>query len=264
MKNLTPLTKKDLLDLAKVYNIVVNSKMTKQELIDLISPKHNTLSTSTQKTKTTSKSTSPKSVPTSKPVKKTETVSGSTTLKITPISKSAKKTESPSNSKKASKIKHPVQDMQIYFDNTITVLPQSGESVLIIWNADPSGDEHIKAWKIINDLGLDLLLPSYSRSLFVNIAILEKLDFHLYKIYQNNTQELFTEYSDTQMSFYKNTAHHSDTNRQDQLLNEHLASIALSSLSSSSNNFSNNNLSKLSSSSNNFSKLSSSSNNFKI
>lgn len=242
MKNLTSLTKTDLLQLAEVYKITVSSKMLKQELIDLISPKHTALSDSTKKTETTSKPT---------------------TLKITPLSKSTEKIESPSKSKKQNKIKHPVQDIKIYFDNTITVLPQSNESVLIIWNADPSGDEQIKAWKISNDLGLDLLLPSYSRSLFVNIAVLEKLDFHLYKIYQNNTQELFTEYNDDKILMYHGN-HHSDTHEHNQLIAEHLASIAFSSLSSSSNNFSNNNLSKLSSSSNNFSKLSSSSNSFRI
>ena len=238
MNNLTSLTKKDLLQLAKEYKITVTSSMLKQELIDLISPKHVALSDSTKKT-------TPKST-TSNSTKKIETTPKSPTLKITPVSKSAPKTESPSNLKKASKIKHPVQDMQIYFDNTITVLPQSNESVLIIWNADPSGDEQIKAWKISNDLGLDLLLPSYARSLFVNISVLEKLDFHLYKIYQNNAQELFTEYTNEQITMY-NTNKHSELSKDNQLLAEHLASIALSSLSSSSNNFS-----KLSSSSNNF------------
>ena len=255
MKNLTSLTKKDLLQLAKEYKITVTSSMLKQELIDLISPKHTAISDSTKKVETAPKASTSKSVKkaetvpkasTSKSAPKTESPSKSPTLKITPVSKSTPKTESPSNLKKVSRIKHPVQDMQIYFDNTITVLPQSNESVLIIWNADPSGDEHIKAWKISNDLGLDLLLPSYARSLFVNISVLEKLDFHLYKIYQNNTQELFTEYTNEQITMY-NSHKHSDLSRDSQLLAEHLASIALSSLSSSSNNFS-----KLSSSSNNF------------
>ena len=245
MKNLTSLTKNDLLQLAEVYKIAVTSKMLKQELIDLISPKHTTLNKSTKTIETTSVSKKTKTVPITKSAKKVETTSKVPTLKITPISKSTKKVETTSKSK-VSKIKHPVQDMKVYFDNTITVLPQSRESVLIIWNADPSGDEQIKAWKISNDLGLDLLLPSYARSLFVNIAVLEKLDFHLYKIYQNNTQELFTEYTNDQISMY-NGNKSSELSRDNQLLAEHLASIAFSSLSSSSNNFS-----KLSSSSNNF------------
>ncbi len=258
MKNLTSLTKKDLLHLAEVYKITTTSKMLKQELIDLISPKHTSLSNSAKKTENISKSTTTKTIPlnkstkkakttpTNKSIKKTETATKPSTLKITPVSKSTKEINNSSKSKTSNKIKHPVQDLKIYFDNTITVLPQSNESVLIIWNADPAGDEQIKAWKISNELGLDLLLPSYSRSLFINIAVLEKLDFHLYKIYQNNTQELFTEYNNDQISMYHGNKH-SNINKDHQLLAEHLASIALSSLSSSSNNFS-----KLSSSSNNF------------
>ncbi|MDK2818078.1 MAG: hypothetical protein KFW21_01340 [Spirochaetota bacterium] len=129
------------------------------------------------------------------------------------------------------KIKLPTQDLKINFDNTITVLPQSNESILIVWNADSTEDEQLKAWQISNKLGLNILIPNYSRSLFINIAMLEKLDFSLYKIYQNNTKVLFTKYNYNKISIYHDI-NQLDTNKKNQLLTEHF-----SNLSSSSNNF---------------------------
>lgn len=129
------------------------------------------------------------------------------------------------------KIKLPTQDLKINFDNTITILPQSNESILIVWNASSTEDEQLKAWQISNTFGLNILIPNYSRSLFINIAMLEKLDFSLYKIYQNNTKVLFTKYNYNKISIYHDI-NQLDTNKKNKLLTEHF-----SNLSSSSNNF---------------------------
>ncbi len=208
MTALSSLKKDELLDLAKKQQLTTTTKMTKKDLIDLLENK----TSKEPAKKPVAKKVSPTKEPAKKPVAK----------KVSPTKEPAKtvaKKDSPAKAPtktvatiKASgikvpkpqvkKVEVPTKNMHVQFNDHITVLPQSNNTVLIVWNADPNGDDQVKAWKLSNRLGLDILLPAYSRSLFIDISLLALLDFALYKIYHNETKELFAVYQEQRLVTY--------------------------------------------------------------
>lgn len=107
--------------------------------------------------------------------------------------KISEKTNHKTNTKKKSSV--PTKNIKSMFNKNITVLMQSNQKSLIIWNADPTEDHIIKAWKVQNDMGLDILLPSYSRSIFIDNNVLKSISISIFKIYQDNSKEFHQKYT---------------------------------------------------------------------
>lgn len=226
MTSLSSLKKDQLITLAKQENILISSKMTKAQIITLL-----------ENTKTP--------IPTlakSKNVKDSKDSIHKTKANLN----ESKKLVKDSFFDPKTIIPIPTKNISIQFNDTITVLPQADNRVLIIWNADPQDDSCIKAWQITNKLGLDILLPAYARSLFIDVSLLEKLDFSLYYIHLNSSKTLFKSYREDHPLTYPKLSH-SDTQK--------LEGTALTKVKihpSSANNFTNQKNKNINSSSNHF------------
>ena len=193
MTALSSLKKDELLDLAKKQQLTTTTKMTKKDLIDLLENK----TSKEPAKKPVAKKVSPTKEP-AKTVAKKDSPAKAPTKTVATIKASGIKVPKP----QVKKVEVPTKNMHVQFNDHITVLPQSNNTVLIVWNADPNGDDQVKAWKLSNRLGLDILLPAYSRSLFIDISLLALLDFALYKIYHNETKELFAVYQEQRLVTY--------------------------------------------------------------
>ncbi|MGL5956528.1 MAG: hypothetical protein ACRC0X_08025 [Brevinema sp.] len=171
MRSLKGLKKQELLELMLQYKLTVSSKMTKDQIISTLEshiPQENT-----------------------KPLKKSTTLLKDSSSGFNLIH--PKKTPKPISKPKKSP---PTKTITPSFDNNITVLVQSHDKALIIWHADPSEDPQIKAWKFKNEFGLDILVPNYARSIFIDLSILYALEFSLYKIHLDDSSMLFQTYQD--------------------------------------------------------------------
>ncbi|MGL4562282.1 MAG: hypothetical protein ACRCVW_00305 [Brevinema sp.] len=75
----------------------------------------------------------------------------------------------------------------------ITLLPQSDSHVMIVWNISSDDELPMKAWQIKDELGLDIYLPSTSRSIILPKDMIPNLRFQLYIVYEND-KRLYAEY----------------------------------------------------------------------
>ncbi len=223
MESLNSLKKQELLDLAKERNLPATTKMTKDQLIALINdssiqvtkPAKPKVEKDTKPAKTTkpkseknervTKSASPKveKADTPKKVAKTTASKKVSTTKSSPTAKTIKVA-------KSSKIAVPTKDLIATFDNNITILVQSHDTALIIWNADPALDEQVSGWRFKNDKGLDIFLPSYARSAFVSVSLLQLsehiVSFILLRLGEDGSQTEYTNYYTTTFREYHHHA----------------------------------------------------------
>ncbi len=211
MESLNSLKKQELLDLAKERNLPATTKMTKDQLIALIND------SSAQVTKP-AKPKVEKATKTAKPkaekIEKVTKVEKADALKK--VAKTTTKKEPKVSDKKtvkvakSSKIAVPTRDLIATFDNNITILVQSHDTALIIWNADPALDEQVSGWRFKNDKGLDIFLPSYARSAFVSVSLLQlsehTISFTLLRLGEDGSQTEYTNYYTTTFREYHHHA----------------------------------------------------------
>ncbi|MGL4561195.1 MAG: hypothetical protein ACRCV0_02750 [Brevinema sp.] len=99
-----------------------------------------------------------------------------------------------SEEKKMKKILLPIKKTyRIQSYPHITLLPQSDSHIMIVWNISSDDELPMKAWQIKDELGLDIYLPSTSRSIILPKAMIPSLRFQLYIVYEND-KRLYAEY----------------------------------------------------------------------
>ncbi|MGL4367286.1 MAG: hypothetical protein ACRCTQ_03240 [Brevinemataceae bacterium] len=113
----------------------------------------------------------------------------------------------------------PYREHNIQNYTHLTFLPQSSEHTLLIWNEDSQKDHEIKAWQIKSSSGLDILLPAYGRSAFLENKDIYHSKIQLFKIFHNNEKILINE------AYFGNSSY-TDIN---QCTNEELAKLKMMS-----------------------------------
>ncbi|MGL4676535.1 MAG: hypothetical protein ACRCWI_02565 [Brevinema sp.] len=213
MASLKRLKKQELLELMVQYKLPTSPKMTKEQLVSVLET-YSILQTSKQQS--LSSKTSPSKTDTSSAISKAKSNPSPQKSKVpkkSPILKESSSRLKVINSSQPlppiSKAKKtpPTKTMTPTFDNNITVLVQSYDKALVIWNANPLEDQHIKAWKLQNNGGLDILVPNYTRSIFIELSMLDTLEFSLYRINLDESVVLFQTYQDKNPISANNTFH---------------------------------------------------------
>lgn len=169
MESFSSYKKNELLGIANSLGLEVSQRMKKAEIISLITGKNPKLNSVTKKQL---------SFP------------------------SEDLTNSKSTKNKDSKI--PLEDIVVIEDRRIVLLSQSDKNILVIWNADDSINEETKAWKISNESSLDILLPAYARSIFLDKNQLSNQILSVSRILYNDELVLYAECLSTNLDSYTN------------------------------------------------------------
>jgi len=135
------------------------------------------------------------------------------------------------------RIQPPSNYITLKQQNHITILPQSENKVLVIWNAPNNIEARNKAWQITNDFGLDILLPNYARSTFININLLKNHLFYIHNIINTEKKVYFSSSQYTSKDNYQDLSKLQKKKFDKLMINKFKNSSSDNNFSSSNNHY---------------------------